>query len=49
MAIGYYESKSSTLFEQITDGKGRILVLEVNVNEEVYVLANLYNPNIELK
>ena len=44
VAIGYYGTKSFTLLKQITDENGRILVLEVNINDEVYVLANLYNP-----
>ena len=47
VAIGYYGSKSFTLLKKLTDQSGRILVLEVSVNDDVYVLANLYNPNTE--
>ena len=47
VAISYYGSKTFTLLKKLTDQSGRILVLEVNVNDDVYVLANLYNPNTE--
>ena len=33
--------------EQETDKEGRILILDVSVNDSEYMLVNLYNANTE--
>ena len=47
VAIGYYGKKKLSLLNELKDINGRILILEVNIDGEVYVLANYYNNNIE--
>ena len=39
----YFGSKSVTVTNEISDNSGRILVLQVNINDEIYLLVNLYN------
>ena len=39
----YFGSKSVTVTKEISDNSGRILVLQVNINDEIYLLVNLYN------
>ena len=47
VAIGFFGSKTFTVINQMTDQNGRIFVIEVKVNDEIYLLANICNPNIE--
>ena len=35
------------MLNQINDVNGRILILDVKVGDEIFVLANIYNPNNE--
>ena len=32
---------------KITDNNGRIIVLEVEIDDEIFILINPYNPNTE--
>ena len=41
------EKKLSMLKKQETDKEGRILILNVSVNDSEYILINLYNANAE--
>ena len=47
VAIGYLGSKPFNMLNQINDVNGRILILDVKVGDEIFVLANIYNPNNE--
>ena len=47
VAIGYYGVKPFTLISQFTDKNGRIVVVEVNLDDDVFVLINIYNSNTE--
>ena len=35
--------------KQVADKSGRILILDVNIDEIRYVLANIYNANTEVE
>ena len=39
--------KTFTVKKQETDKEGRILILDVSVNDSEYILINLYNANTE--
>ena len=47
VAIGYLGSKPFNMLNQINDVNGRILILDVKVVDEIFVLANIYNANNE--
>ena len=47
VAIGYFGSKPFAVINQMANQNGRTLVTEVKVNVEIYVLPNIYNPNIK--
>ena len=47
VAIDYLVSKPFILFNQVTDQNVCILYPEVELNDEIYVLANNFNPNTE--
>ena len=47
VAIRHSEGKSFTLAERKTDKNGRILLLDVIIHEQNFVLVNLYNANTE--
>ena len=40
-------SKSLTITKEISDKNGRILVLQIKTNDEIYLLVNLYNSYSE--
>ena len=45
--IAFFDSKSVTITKKISDNSGHILVLQVKIDDEIYLLVNLYNSNIE--
>ena len=45
--IGYLGKKSLVLNKQKIDKTGRILVLDITLDVDQYILINLYNPNTE--
>ena len=47
VAIGYVGSKSFVLTNQTTDKNGRLLLIEVIVDNVKFVLINIYNCNTE--
>ena len=47
MAIGYAGNNKVNVLDKKTDENGRILILDVMVDETNFVLINIYNPNTE--
>ena len=47
MAIGYAGNNKVNVLDKKTDKNGRILILDVMVDETNFVLVNIYNPNTE--
>ena len=47
--IAFLGSKSVFITKEIFDNNGRILVLQVKIDDEIYLLVNLYNSNTELE
>ena len=47
VTIGYYGKKYFKLLSKFNDKSGRILILEVKIENEVLLLINLYNANTE--
>ena len=47
VAIGFYGNKKLEIVSQKQDHLGRILLLEVKIEETQFVLINIYNPNTE--
>ena len=47
VAIGYVGSKKIEVLNRKNDSCGRILLLEIKIDESPYILINLYNPNTE--
>ena len=47
--IAVFVSKSVTTTKEISGNNGRILVLQVKIDDEIYLLVNLYNSNTEPK
>ena len=43
----YFGKETFAIKEQETDKEGRILILDVSVNDSEYILINLYNANTE--
>ena len=43
----YLVSRTFALINQMKDQNGRIFVIEVKVNDEIYEIENIYNPNTE--
>ena len=43
----FFGSKSVTTTKEVSDNNGRILVLLVKIDDEIYLLVNLYNSNTE--
>ena len=43
----FFGSKSVTITKEVSDNNGRILVLLVKIDDEIYLLVNLYNSNTE--
>ena len=49
VAIGYYGKKSFELLNNFNDKSGRVLILEVKIENAVLLLINLYHANTENK
>ena len=45
--IGFLGNKKIKYSKIRTDNNGRIIVLEAEIDDEVFLLINLYNPNTE--
>ena len=45
--IGYIGSKKFTVNKISHDNGGRILILEANIDDEIFILVNFYNSNTE--
>ena len=45
--ISYLGSKSFVVKNKKNDGKGRILILDVTIDDNDYILVNIYNANTE--
>ena len=43
----FFGSKSVTITKEVSDNNGRILVLLAKIDDEIYLLVNLYNSNTE--
>ena len=43
--IAFFGSKSVTITKEISDNNGRILLLQVKIEDEIYLLVNLCNCN----
>ena len=43
----YFRKETFNVKKQGTDKEGRILILDVSVNDSEYILINLYNANTE--
>ena len=46
--IGYYRTKKIELINKKCDYNGRILLLEINIDDRLFVLINIYNANNKL-
>ena len=46
--IGYYGTKKIEVIYKKFDNSGRILLLEINIDDSLFVLINIYNANNEL-
>ena len=47
VAIGYYGKKSFELLNKVNDKLGRVLIIEVKIENKVLSLINLCNANTE--
>ena len=47
VATAYIGSKKFEVLQKKTDNNGRLLILEVKIDEHIFILVNLYNANIE--
>ena len=47
VAIGYYRPKKFSLLNKSNNVNGRVLILEVDINGDNYVLVNFYSNIIE--
>ena len=45
--IGFLRNKKIKYNKIRTDNNGRIIVLEAEIDDEIFLLINLYNPNTE--
>ena len=43
----FFGSKLVTITKEISHNSGRILVLQVKIDDKIYLLVNLYNSNTE--
>ena len=44
--MGFFGSKSATITKEISDNNGCILVLQVKIDNEIYLWVNLYNVKL---
>ena len=49
LVVSYFGKETFNVEKQETDKEGRILILDVSVNDSEYILINLYNANTEKK
>ena len=47
--IAYFGNLNFSVNKQVGDKNGRILILDVNIDEIRYVLVNIYNANTEVE
>ena len=47
ITVGYYGKKSFELLSKFNNKSGRIIIIEVKIENEVLLLINLYNANTE--
>ena len=47
VAIGHFGSKKFELVQKLTDNNGRLLVVEAKIDDNIFILVNIYNANIE--
>ena len=47
-AIAFSNQFSFNIVSQVKDNNGRVLILKVNINGEIFLLINLYNANSEV-
>ena len=45
LVVSYFGKETFNVEKQETDKEGRILILDVSVNDSEYILINLYNAN----
>ena len=45
--IAYFGNEKFTIKKQQADHNGRILIIDVSINDSEYILENLYNANTE--
>ena len=45
--IAFFGSKSVTITKETSDNSGRIFVLQVKIDDEIYLLVTSYNSNTE--
>ena len=45
--IAYFGTGTFTVKKQETDKEGRILIIDVSINDSEYILINLFNANTE--
>ena len=43
----YFGKETFIVKKQATDEEGRVLILDVSINDSEYMLINLYNPRNE--
>ena len=49
VVIAFYGNINYSVQKQLIDSEGRILILEVEIENENYLLINLYNANTEIE
>ena len=47
LVVSYFGKETFNVKKRETDKEGRILILDVSVNDSEYILINLYNANTE--
>ena len=45
----YFRNLNFLINKQVGDKNGRILILDINIDEIRYVLVNIYSANIEVE
>ena len=43
----FIDSRKPFIRDKLSDNDGRILILDVDIDDENFILINLYNPNTE--
>ena len=47
VVMGFHSSKTIKPINKISDKSGKILLVEATIDDTVFVLINIYNPNTE--